>query len=184
MNSYLYYDSPLGRMLLVSDDDAICGISFVGQKYEKAVAPKWQDGALHAILLRCRHELTEYFEGARTEFAFAMNPQGTPFARAVWREIARVPYGRTVAYGELARAVGGTAYPRAVGFATGHNPISIAIPCHRIVGANGSLTGYAGGLEKKSALLDLESGQKTLVASRKHSGNARTVALHHGTSTD
>lgn len=171
-------------MLLVSDDDAICGIYFVGQKYEKSIAPTWQDGASHAILLQCRGELTAYFAGTRSTFEFAMRPQGTPFARAVWREIARVPHGRTIAYGELARAVGGAANPRAVGFATGHNPISIAIPCHRIVGANGSLTGYAGGLEKKRALLDLESGQKTLAASRKHSGNVRTVALRHGTSTD
>jgi methylated-DNA-[protein]-cysteine S-methyltransferase len=160
VNAYLYYDSPLGRMLLVADDDAVCGVYFAGQKYEKSVAPSWRDGSANAALLQCRRELAEYFDGTRTEFTFATNPRGTPFARAVWREIARVPYGQTITYGELARAVGGTANPRAVGFATGHNPVSVAIPCHRIVGANGSLTGYAGGLDKKSALLTLESRRR------------------------
>jgi len=101
-------------------------------------------------------QLAEYFAGRRREFALTLDPPGTPFQRDVWGELARIPYGATVSYGELARRVGRPAASRAVGAANGANPIPIVLPCHRVIGANGSLTGYGGGLPIKRALLALE----------------------------
>jgi methylated-DNA-[protein]-cysteine S-methyltransferase len=160
---YRYYQSKLGRMLVVASKDAITGLYFTGQKYYKAVEPSWIAGDTHEPLTQCARELDEYFAGKRTTFTFRMDPQGTAFQRAVWRGIASVPYGETISYAQLSRRVGAPANARAAGTATGRNPISIAIPCHRIVGSNGNLTGYAGGLDKKSALLDLESHQPALL---------------------
>jgi methylated-DNA-[protein]-cysteine S-methyltransferase len=109
-----------------------------------------------AVLLRAALELDEYFAGERTEFALPLAPTGTPFQRDVWQAIAAVPYGATTAYRDLATAIGRPASIRAAGAATGRNPLSIFIPCHRIVGADGALTGYAGGIERKRTLLALE----------------------------
>jgi methylated-DNA-[protein]-cysteine S-methyltransferase len=157
MNSYDYYDSPHGRMLLVADDKAIISVSFIGQKYAPRVQTYWQRDARHASIRQAKRELAQYFGGRRKRFSVRLAPQGTPFQRAVWWAIASVAFGKTIAYAELARRAGRPRSARAAGAATGRNPIGVIVPCHRIVGSDGSLTGYAGGLAKKRALLALEA---------------------------
>lgn len=153
---YDYYQSPRGRILLVADDRALTGVYFTGQKYHPRIDEKWKRGNRHEPLRQAKRELSEYFGGKRARFTVKVAPQGTPFQRAVWKAIAGVRFGQTIAYAELAARAGYPGSARAAGAATGRNPISIIVPCHRIVGSNGSLTGYAGGLSKKRALLALE----------------------------
>ena len=157
MTTYDYYASPYGRMLLAADDKAITSVSFVGQKYAPRIGRDWQRDARHAPIRRAKRELAEYFGGKRRRFTVKLAPEGTPFQRAVWQAIAQVGFGKTIAYAELARRAGRPGSARAAGAATGRNPIGILVPCHRIVGANGALTGYAGGLSRKRALLALEA---------------------------
>jgi methylated-DNA-[protein]-cysteine S-methyltransferase len=156
MHYYDYYKSPRGRMLLVADDKALTGVYFTGQKYQPSIEEEWRRDGAHAPLRQAKREIAEYFAGTRTRFTIKIAAHGTPFQCAVWKAIASVKFGRTIAYAELARRAGRPGSARAAGAATGRNPISIVVPCHRIVGSNGSLTGYAGGLAKKRALLDLE----------------------------
>jgi methylated-DNA-[protein]-cysteine S-methyltransferase len=156
MQYYDYYQSLHGRMLLVADDQALTGVYFTGQKYQPRIEADWMRDARHAPLRKAKQELAEYFAGMRRRFTVKVAPRGTPFQRAVWKAIAGVGFGRTIPYGELARRAGHPGSARAVGAATGRNPIGIIVPCHRIVGSNGALTGYAGGLAKKRALLALE----------------------------
>jgi len=162
MRFYDFYESPHGRMLLTASEAGISGVYFGGQKY----FPEQQAGSRrdprNAFLAQAVRELTEYFAGSRKRFELALAPAGTPFQQAVWRAISSVPYGETISYGELARRAGVPGHARAAGAATGRNPIGIVVPCHRIVGANGSLTGYAGGLARKRALLALEAGVQEL----------------------
>ena len=157
MFSYDYFASPQGRMLLVADDKALTAVCFVGQKYAPRVEADWKRDGAHALLRQAKRELAEYFAGKRTRFSVKLAPHGTPFQRSVWKAIAGVGFGKTIAYAELARRAGRPGSARAAGAATGRNPIGVIVPCHRIVGSNGSLTGYAGGLAKKRALLALES---------------------------
>ena len=157
MFSYDYFTSPQGRMLLVADDKALTAVCFVGQKYAPRVAADWKRDGAHALLRQAKRELAEYFAGKRTRFSIKLAPHGTPFQRSVWKAIAGVGFGKTIAYAELARRAGRPGSARAAGAATGRNPIGVIVPCHRIVGSNGSLTGYAGGLAKKRALLALEA---------------------------
>ena len=153
---YDYYQSPRGRILLVADDQALTGVYFAGQKYHPRIDKNWKRADKHEPLRQAKRELSEYFGGKRTRFTVKLAPQGTPFQRSVWKTIAHVRFGQTIAYGELAERAGYPRSARAAGAATGRNPIGIIVPCHRIVGSNGSLTGYAGGLAKKRALLALE----------------------------
>jgi len=157
MFSYDHFTSPQGRMLLVADDKALTAVCFVGQKYAPRVAADWKRDGAHALLRQAKRELAEYFAGKRTRFSVKLAPHGTPFQRSVWKAIASVGFGKTIAYAELARRAGRPGSARAAGAATGRNPIGVIVPCHRIVGSNGSLTGYAGGLAKKRALLALEA---------------------------
>jgi methylated-DNA-[protein]-cysteine S-methyltransferase len=157
MTTYDYYDSPCGRMLLVADEKAITSVSFIGQKYAPRVQSDWQCNARHSPIQQAKRELAEYFGGKRKRFSVRLAPRGTPFQRAVWKAIASVAFGKTIAYAELARRAGRPRSARAAGAATGRNPIGVMVPCHRIVGSDGSLTGYAGGLAKKRALLSLEA---------------------------
>ena len=156
MRYYDTYDSPHGRMLLVATGEGLSGVYFNRQKYFPAKDRQWQRAPNHAPLKQAKRELAEYFAGKRTRFEVALDPQGTPFQRSVWKAISRVRFGKTITYGTLAAKAGRPGSARAAGAATGRNPISIVVPCHRIVGANGSLTGYAGGLDRKRALLALE----------------------------
>jgi methylated-DNA-[protein]-cysteine S-methyltransferase len=159
MRCYDFYDSPHGRMLLVASGEGLTGVYFDGQKYHASIEPEWREDPRHAILRRAGRELAEYFAGERKRFETPLAPEGTPFQRAVWRAISSVDFGRTITYGELAIRAGFPGSSRAAGAATGRNPITIIVPCHRIVGSDGSLTGYAGGLERKRALLALEGAR-------------------------
>jgi methylated-DNA-[protein]-cysteine S-methyltransferase len=163
MRYYDTYQSPHGRMLLVATEDGISGVFFNGQKYFPEKEKQWRRDPDHRPLKQAKRELTEYFAGKRKRFEVALDPEGTPFQRSVWKAISTVRFGDTLSYGELARRAGHTGSARAAGAATGRNPLSIIVPCHRIMGSDGSLTGYAGGLARKRALLALEgSGQDLL----------------------
>ncbi|HEU4670132.1 MAG TPA: methylated-DNA--[protein]-cysteine S-methyltransferase [Dyella sp.] len=147
--------SPVGVLRLSADVQGLCGIRFPGRHGHGTVPAGW----LHdpRALAFARTALQEYFDGARTAFALPLHPHGTPFQLAVWHELARIPYGETISYGELARRVGDPGAARAVGAANGANPLPIVVPCHRVIGANGSLTGFGGGLPTKRWLLGLEA---------------------------
>jgi methylated-DNA-[protein]-cysteine S-methyltransferase len=154
----------LGPMVLASNGDALTGAWFDGQRHQPSIDASWQRHRSLPILLRAAVELAEYFAGERTAFALSLAPAGTPFQREVWQAIAAVPYGETIAYRDLAAAIGRPASIRAAAAATGRNPLSIVIPCHRIVGADGSLTGYAGGIERKRTMLALEQRTRLTTA--------------------
>ncbi|HEY0117304.1 MAG TPA: methylated-DNA--[protein]-cysteine S-methyltransferase [Cellulomonas sp.] len=150
-------DSPLGPLTLVADGDALVGVYMAGQAHRPADA-RFGDPAPEgdATLAVAADELGEYFAGTRTEFTVPVRAAGTEFQRAIWDAIAEIPYGETATYTELAQQVGRPTAVRAVGAAVGRNPLSVVVPCHRVVGAAGSLTGYAGGLDRKRLLLGLE----------------------------
>jgi methylated-DNA-[protein]-cysteine S-methyltransferase len=158
MRYYDYLETPQGRMLLVANGEGLAGAYFTGQKYYPRPEASWKRDA--QALRQAKRELKEYFAGRRREFGVALAPEGTPFQRAVWQEIARVACGETITYAELARRAGRPGAARAAGAATGRNPVSVIVPCHRIVGSDGSLTGYAGGLPRKKALLALEGCER------------------------
>jgi methylated-DNA-[protein]-cysteine S-methyltransferase len=158
MIRYARFDSPLGPMLAAAADEGLVGVWFTDQKYAPPVAADWKEDPRDPLLRRAHAQLDEYFAGARRRFDLPLAPRGTPFQRRVWTAIAAVPYGGTVTYAALADASGSAQSARAAGAATGRNPLSIVVPCHRVVGARGALTGYAGGLERKRALLALEAG--------------------------
>lgn len=157
MEYYDYYDSPLGQILLVATDQALTGLHFVGEKYYPAISPAWQHHPGATLIVRAREQLDAYFAGTGKSFDLPVEPAGTAFQRVVWRALQEIPYGATTHYGALAQRLGKPGASRAVGAANGRNPISIVIPCHRVIGANGALTGYAGGMERKDALLRLEA---------------------------
>lgn len=155
------YESPLGRVLLAASDDGLVGAWFYGQRHFARGLEGAEKNAGHGasadspVLLAARRWLDAYFAGERPGVAdVPLAPRGTAFQRRVWDALLAIPHGETRAYGELAAELGSS--PRAVGTAVGRNPISVIIPCHRVVGADGSLTGYAGGLDRKRALLALE----------------------------
>lgn len=152
--TYEYVDSPLGP-LLVAGRDAVVELIGLPSDTAEAVAPAgWvrAPGSFPA----CRRQLGEYFDGARRQFDLALAPHGTPFQLAVWRALADIPYGTTMAYRDLAARIGRPRAVRAVGLANGRNPLPIVLPCHRVIGHDGSLVGYGGGLEAKRFLLALE----------------------------
>ncbi len=164
MHYYDLFESPHGQMLLVADGEGLAGVYFDGQKYLPQIGSEWRRDARHAPLHQAKRELAEYFGGARERFETALAPKGTPFQRSVWKAISTVGFGATITYGELACRAGCPGSARAAGAATGRNPLTIIVPCHRIVGADRSLTGYAGGLDRKRALLALESGTPDLLS--------------------
>lgn len=153
---YQWHDSPLGRLLLLCNGEAVTGVHVAAGKYVPEVAPDWICDARQVVLHRLRRELDGYFAGRLRSFGVALEPHGTPFQKKVWADLARIPYGETRSYGQLARAIGRPSAVRAVGAANGRNPIAVVLPCHRVIGARGELTGYAGGLEAKAFLLRLE----------------------------
>jgi methylated-DNA-[protein]-cysteine S-methyltransferase len=157
MNHHTYTDGPLGRMLLTSDGLALTGLYFLGQKYQAMPPENGVDEPWAEPFAQVRAELAGYFTGARRSFDVALAPEGTPFQKRVWRALAGIPFGATLSYLALSRSLDAPRSVRAVGSAVGRNPISILIPCHRIIGSDGSLTGYAGGLERKRKLLALEA---------------------------
>jgi len=152
-----YYDSPLGRILLTATRKALTGVHFVGEKYYPEIGSEWVQRPRARMIARARKQLREYFKGKRQVFDLPLDPQGTAFQRDVWQELLRIPFGATTHYGAIAQRLGKPGAMRAVGAANGQNRISIIIPCHRVIGADKDLTGYAGGLERKAALLRLEA---------------------------
>lgn len=155
------YKSPLGRMPLAVDEEGLTGAWFEGQKYlPEGVAPENEETALPPVLESACRWLDLYFSGQEPDFMPRLHLEGTAFRRAVWELLRKIPYGKTTTYGALAKQLeaetGRRVSAQAVGGAVGRNPISLIIPCHRVVGTGGSLTGYAGGIEKKVKLLELE----------------------------
>ena len=146
-------DSPVGPLHLFATDEALTGLYMNIQRYE---LPTGEPGT-NGILERAKEELSEYFAGTRREFTVPLDPHGTAFQKSVWAELVKIPFAQTMSYGELAKRLGDPKMSRAVGTANGANPISIIIPCHRVIGANGHLTGYGGGIERKRWLLDHEA---------------------------
>jgi methylated-DNA-[protein]-cysteine S-methyltransferase len=152
------YKSPIGTLTLVSDGKAITHLGFENNKYP---APNYPNGR-DKIIEQANKELDAYFAGRLKEFKVPVRPVGTPFQTAAWKALTKIPYGVTRSYAEQARAVGRPKAVRAIGAANGRNPIPIIIPCHRVIGADGSLTGFGGGMETKQFLLELEQGQQLL----------------------
>lgn len=157
----MQYDSPLGKILLAADEVGLTGLWFYGQKYFANYLPEENREGKTPALDQAKKWLDIYFSGKEPNFTPPLHPIGSDFRRAVWDILLKIPYGKTITYGDIARELAekkGTAKmsAQAVGNAVGHNEISIIIPCHRVVGTNGSLTGYAGGIDKKISLLTLE----------------------------
>jgi methylated-DNA-[protein]-cysteine S-methyltransferase len=153
--------SPVGPLLLAGRTGVLHALWFANSRRPLALDPTWTESP--GVFASAAAQLSEYFAGRRTVFDIEVAPQGTPFQQAVWRALQEIPYGETISYGELARRIGDVKAVRAVGLANGANPIAIVIPCHRVIGASGTLVGFGGGLPIKRALLDLEHGQRTLL---------------------
>ena len=164
-------DTPVAKMLVVVDEEgALTHLDFVARRSLEELTGRvetggrtitWDAGRCSAV----REEIEEYFRGERTAFDVALAFEGTDFQKRVWRALCDIPFGETLSYGELAERIGAPGSSRAVGAANGQNPISLIVPCHRVIGADGSLTGYGGGLPTKRALLDFERGQRSFVTS-------------------
>jgi methylated-DNA-[protein]-cysteine S-methyltransferase len=146
--------SPLGALLLAATEKGVCGISFEGRRPAAKANEVWMES--EDALRACRLELQEYFQGHRKEFTCSLDLRGTPFQKRCWEALRRIPYGKVCSYADIAREVGSPRGFRAVGQANHNNPVPIIIPCHRVVGSNGTLTGYGGGLSVKEKLLQLE----------------------------
>lgn len=153
---YARFSTPLGDAYVTLEGDALSGLYFEHARHAPAIEAGWQRDDDHPAAKACAKQLAEYFAGTRESFDLPLAPQGTPFQQRVWAEIARVPFGATITYAELAKRAGAPEAVRAAGAATGRNPHTILVPCHRIVGSDGALTGYAGGLDRKRFLLELE----------------------------
>jgi methylated-DNA-[protein]-cysteine S-methyltransferase len=157
---YTTLDSPIGELLLLGDGEALRGLYMQHGRRPIAIKPAWARSA--EPFAGVAAQLREYFAGERTSFEVPLALEGSPFERRVWQALQEIPYGQTISYGELARGIGQPSAARAVGLANGRNPIGVIVPCHRVIGADGSLTGYGGGVERKRLLLELESGQSRL----------------------
>jgi methylated-DNA-[protein]-cysteine S-methyltransferase len=158
MKSYAYLKTEmLGDLLLVANASRLIGIYFSNQHNGPKPSADWKNDPSHPILKQAARELNEYLSGKRTDFSVPLAFDGTGFQREIWKQIARIPFGKTISYTELARRVGAPKATRAAGTATGRNPLGIIIPCHRVVGKDGGLGGYAGGLDRKKSLLKIET---------------------------
>lgn len=148
---FTHMQSPIGELLLTSDGKALTRLYMQNQKYADASQPDWQRD--ESLFVDVCEQLASYFAGKRKMFDLPLAPAGTDFQHGVWQALREIPYGQTTSYGELAKGLGKAKASRAVGMANGRNPISIIVPCHRVIGADGSLTGYGGGIERKRWLL-------------------------------
>ncbi len=148
------YHSPIGKMLIASDGEAICGVWFYGQKHFPSTDFIVNDDL--AIFKKVLDWFDDYFNGKNPKVNFRLKPHGSQFRQRVWKILSEIPYGETRTYGEIASMISPTMSAQAVGGAVGHNPISIIVPCHRVLGKDGKLTGYAGGIDRKISLLELE----------------------------
>ncbi|MGN6512317.1 MAG: methylated-DNA--[protein]-cysteine S-methyltransferase [Lysobacteraceae bacterium] len=147
--------SPVGTLRLAAHDDGLCLVEFPDPRHPLPAEPGWRDGD-NDVLAETRRQLGEYFAGTRRAFDLPLAPRGTPFQLSVWQALTTIPYGTTISYRALAERIRQPAAMRAVGAANGRNPLPIVVPCHRVIGADGSLTGFGGGLPAKRFLLELE----------------------------
>jgi methylated-DNA-[protein]-cysteine S-methyltransferase len=161
MKSYTYLKTQLlGELLLVANATHLVGIYFANHKHVAEPSGDWKLDLKHPVLRKASKEIQEYLDGTRTTFSVPISFEGTEFQREIWGQIALIPFGQTISYSELARRAKATKAVRAAGAATGRNPLGIIVPCHRVIGKNGSMTGFAGGLERKKSLLELEDALK------------------------
>ena len=152
--------SPLGDIALRVEDDFLTGLYFVGQKYFPQMSLTRIGNGAPPLALYAQQQIAQFFSGARRDFGLPIALRGTPFQRRVWKELEAIPYGRVISYAEVARRLRlDSGHARAVGSAVGRNPVSVIVPCHRVVATNGALTGYAGGVDRKAALLALEQAE-------------------------
>ncbi len=151
---YCYLNSPIGQLLLAGDEEGLKIIGFPEGKGRREPEETWTEDA--SVFGDARRQLSEYFAGQRRHFDLKLAPHGTEFQLQVLKELQKIPYGETISYGELAKRIGRPKASRAVGMANGRNPLPIVIPCHRVIGSNGSLTGFGGGIPTKKKLLHLE----------------------------
>ncbi|MFB7600967.1 methylated-DNA--[protein]-cysteine S-methyltransferase [Streptomyces sp. NPDC056160] len=156
MKQHTVIDSPYGPLTLVADDGVLCGLYMTDQRHRPLQETFGERD--DRCFAEAADQLAAYFAGRLKEFTLPLRLAGTPFQRRVWDQLRAIPYGETRTYGELAHALGSPQASRAVGLANGKNPVGIIVPCHRVIGANGSLTGYGGGLARKRRLLDFEQG--------------------------
>ena len=156
---YSEMKSPVGRLTLVANDKSLVALLWENEKPNRVKLPEMEKSSKNPVILETSKQLKEYFAGERKSFDLPLDPMGTEFQQKVWKALRKIPFGKTKSYKELAIAVGNPNASRAVGAANGKNPISIIVPCHRVIGANGKLTGFAGGLENKDILLKTESSK-------------------------
>lgn len=162
MTYYTVIDSPVGPLQLLSDGACLTGLYMNEHRHQPEVKGEWERRDDAPPFAEAKAQIAAYFAGELTEFSLPLAPQGTDFQKRVWETLRAIPFGATISYGELARRIGDPNASRAVGLANGRNPLSIIVPCHRVIGANGKLTGYGGGLPRKQALLALENAALTL----------------------
>lgn len=161
-HAYKIIPSPVGALKLVAGDEGLVAILWENDNPKRVKLGTLVENSDHPILLETERQLKEYFQGSRKSFSLKLDLMGTKFQNDVWQALLAIPFGETRSYGQLARQLGNPRATRAVGAANGKNPISIVVPCHRVIGASGKLTGFAGGLKTKAHLLELESNQKGL----------------------
>lgn len=154
--AYKFVESPVGALKLVASDKGLAAILWENDSPRRVPMTGLIEDGKHPVLLKAEHQLKEYFTGSRKTFDLPLDMRGTTFQKDVWEALLAIPYGETRSYGQLAKQLGRPSASRAVGAANGRNPISIVVPCHRVVGSSGKLTGFAGGLDVKARLLDLE----------------------------
>jgi methylated-DNA-[protein]-cysteine S-methyltransferase len=153
---FTFYESPIQSLRLVSNGRSLIGLYMMSENHDLNLQSDWlEDGSVNPFP-ETKQQLTAYFAGTLTKFDLPLQRQGTTFQQGVWEVLKTIPYGTTMSYGELARQIGQPSASRAVGLANGRNPVSIVVPCHRVIGANGKLTGYGGGIERKQWLLNHE----------------------------
>lgn len=159
---YTTFNTPIGELLLAGDDSGLQILSMQDAPRPRRIGRDWRRD--DAAFADTRNQLEEYFAGSREKFEVGLCLRGNVFEQRVWAELLEIPYGETASYGQVAAAIGAPSAARAVGLANGRNPVALIVPCHRVIGADGSLTGFGGGLERKRYLLDLESGVSSLLS--------------------
>jgi len=160
--AYKTIDSPVGKLKLVASERGLVAILWENDKPNRVRLAEMAENDTDPILMQTEKQLAEYFRGERQEFSVALDMRGTAFQQQVWQQLLAIPFGKTKSYGQLAKQLGKPQAMRAVGAANGRNPISIMVPCHRVIGSSGKLTGFAGGLDVKARLLELEAGREKL----------------------
>jgi methylated-DNA-[protein]-cysteine S-methyltransferase len=166
--TYVYktIPSPIGNLKLIGSDEGLAAVLWENDNPRRVRVRAEAEDSGHPVLLEAERQLTEYFDGKRKSFSLKLDPMGTKFQNDVWQALLAIPFGETRSYGELARQLGNPQASRAVGAANGKNPLSIVVPCHRVIGSTGKLTGFAGGLKAKAHLLQLEKVEVEVVAAK------------------